>query len=94
MRSVSSETSINILLLQAQTHARKASKANNPNAAIEEHDLAAGQFATAAKGTDNSEVKTAQLYSPVAKANIRLGISHPETPRATPREARSVAEVP
>lgn len=42
--------------LQAQTHARKASKANTPTAAIDEHDLAAGQFATAAKGTDNSEV--------------------------------------
>ncbi|CAF9943251.1 MAG: hypothetical protein ALECFALPRED_010920 [Alectoria fallacina] len=39
----------------AQTHARKASKANTPTAAIDEHDLAAGQFATAAKGTDNSE---------------------------------------
>lgn len=43
--------------LQAQTHARRASKANNPTAAIDEHDLAAGQFATAAKGTDNSEVQ-------------------------------------
>ena len=44
------------LPLQAQTHARRASKANNPTAAIDEHDLAAGQFATAAKSTDNSEV--------------------------------------
>ncbi|KAL2043815.1 hypothetical protein N7G274_003335 [Stereocaulon virgatum] len=43
-------------LTLAQSHARKASKANTPAAAIDEHDLAAGQFATAAKGTDDSEV--------------------------------------
>ena len=42
---------------QAQNHARKASKATAPTAAIEEHDLAAGQFACAAEGTQNSEVK-------------------------------------
>ncbi len=47
---------------QAQTHARKASKANTPSAAIDEHDLAAGQFATAAKGTENSEVQDPQYY--------------------------------
>lgn len=52
----------NCLLLhpQAQTHARKASKANTPTAAIDEHDLAAGQFATAANGTHNSEVQASQ----------------------------------
>lgn len=51
------EHSLITVPLQAQTHARRASKANNPTAAIDEHDLAAGQFATAAKGTDNSEVQ-------------------------------------
>ncbi|KAL9133858.1 MAG: hypothetical protein Q9175_004958 [Cornicularia normoerica] len=50
-------------LTLAQTHARKASKANTPTAAIDEHDLAAGQFATAAKGTDNSEVRAPHYYS-------------------------------
>ena len=46
---------------QAQTHARKAAKANTPTAAIDEHDLAAGQFATAAKSTENSEVRLLYL---------------------------------
>ena len=58
-KSAPSRTSTN-LLLQAQTHARKASKANTPTAAIDEHDLAAGQFATAARNTDNSEVHDSQ----------------------------------
>ena len=40
--------------LQAQSHAIKASKANSPTAAIDEHDLAAGQFATAANGVDDA----------------------------------------
>ncbi len=47
-------------VFQAQSHALKASKANTPAAAIHEHDLAAGQFATAAKGIDDtSEVQPA-----------------------------------
>lgn len=41
-------------IAQAQSHALKASKANTPTSAIDEHDLAAGQFATAAKGIDDT----------------------------------------
>ena len=40
---------------QAQSHARKASRAKTPTAAVEEHELAAGQFASAAQGTKSSE---------------------------------------
>ncbi|KAL6718759.1 hypothetical protein ACLMJK_002993 [Lecanora helva] len=41
-------------LTVAQSHVVKASKANTPTAAIDEHELAAGQFAKASKGIDNS----------------------------------------
>lgn len=41
---------------QAQSHARNALTAVNAVAASDEHDLAASQFATAAKDTTNPEV--------------------------------------
>lgn len=46
--------------LKAHTHARNASvetHKSNPIAASEEHDLAAGEFASAASGTLDAEVR-------------------------------------
>ena len=60
--------STELVPFQAQTHARKASKANTPATAIKEHDLAAGQFASAANGTRNSEVSlTSQILVVVVR---------------------------
>lgn len=70
-------------LTLAQTHARKASKANNPIAAIDEHDLAAGQFATAARGTENSEafrtLKLLEQHHEKLAQLLKFRNSHPAT---------------
>ncbi|KAF6225570.1 hypothetical protein HO133_009570 [Letharia lupina] len=77
-------------LTLAQTHARKASKANTHTAAIDEHDLAAGQFATAAKGTDNSEafrtLKLLEQHHKKLAQLLKFRNSHPITanPEAIP----------
>lgn len=52
------------LILQAHTHARNAvfeTRKSNPVAASEEHDLAAGEFATAALNSSDKEVSLVPL---------------------------------
>lgn len=47
-------------LRQAHSHARNAlieTRKTNPTAASEEHELAAGEFANAAKSTGNAEAR-------------------------------------
>ncbi|KAK0513091.1 hypothetical protein JMJ35_004077 [Cladonia borealis] len=86
-------------LILAQNHARKASKANTPKTAVEEHDLAAGQFATAAKGTENSEAQAVlnlleQHHQKLAQL-LKFRNSNPITqlPEATP-EVTSAPQQP
>ncbi|MCJ1453329.1 hypothetical protein MMC28_003676 [Mycoblastus sanguinarius] len=84
-------------LTLAQSHARKASKANTPTAAIDEHDLAAGQFATAAKGTHNSEafrtLKLLEQHHEKLAQLLKFQNSHPITQlNETVPEPRPVAQ--
>lgn len=94
-------------LTLAQTHARKASKANTPTAAVDEHDLAAGQFATAAKGTDNSEafrtLKLLEQHHEKLAQLLKFRNSHPvssnpetapDSKPAPPQQPSSPAPVP
>ncbi|KAL2050479.1 hypothetical protein ABVK25_009313 [Lepraria finkii] len=79
-------------LTLAQSHARKASKANTTTAAIDEHGLAAEQFATAAKGTDDSEafrtLKLLEQHHQKLAQLLKFQSSHPITqlPETVPEE--------
>ncbi|KKK22760.1 hypothetical protein ARAM_003900, partial [Aspergillus rambellii] len=83
---------------QAHTHARNAvleTRKSNPVAASEEHDLAAGEFATIAESsTDREALRTLQLlehhHKKLAQI-LRFQHEHPPSTSVTPATAAAVS---
>jgi len=76
---------------QAHVHARNAvfeTQNANPKAALQEHQLAAGEFANARETTRDSEVHLASVKCDEADLRLTIttppGPSDPDPPRRTP----------
>lgn len=87
---------------QAHTHARNAvleTRKSNPVAASEEHDLAAGEFATVAQNSRDREVSLpvsvlASLGLRVNQPHLCTGFTNAPSARTTPQETRSYPSLP
>ncbi|KAI2793699.1 hypothetical protein POX_a00283 [Penicillium oxalicum] len=81
-------------LTLAHTHARSAvseTRKSNPVAASEEHDLAAGEFATAAQGTSDPEHEHPSGHPVGSSSNVTSSASsHPSVPET--RSAKTTGQ--